>query len=192
MQKNNENKKLFVISGSSGVGKGTIISAFLKKNTNFRLSISYTTREKREGETEGVNYFYVSREEFKASIDNNEFLEWAQFSGNFYGTKKAYVDKCLQNNQDLILEIDTQGALQLKAKMPEAVLIFISPPSYQDLEMRLRLRNTEDEAAIQKRLDFVRLEMENSKNFDYIIVNDKIEVAVAEIERIIKGERANA
>lgn len=192
MQNNVENKKLFVISGSSGVGKGTIISAFLEKNSDFRLSISYTTREKREGEIEGVNYFYVSREEFNESIVNNEFLEWAQFSGNFYGTKKAYVDKCLLNNQDLILEIDTQGALQLKNKMPEAVLIFISPPSYQDLETRLRARNTEDEAAIQKRLDFVRLEMENSKYFDYVIVNDKIEVAVAEIERIIKGERANA
>lgn len=186
----NETKKLFVISGSSGVGKGTVIEGFLKKNPNFKLSISYTTREKREGEVEGVNYFYVSKEAFKESINNHEFLEYAEFSGNYYGTKRAYVQKKLNEKQDLMLEIETQGALQIKEKMPEAVLIFIAPPSYQDLEFRLRNRKTESEEAIAKRLDFVKLEMRNSERYDYRIVNDKLEDTIAELEKIIKTERA--
>lgn len=188
MQNFKNNKKLFVISGSSGVGKGTVIKGFLDKNPEFKLSISYTTRAKREGEKEGVNYFYVTKEDFLQSVKNGEFLEWAEFSDNCYGTKRAFVEKKLAENQNLLLEIDTQGALQLKEKMPEAVLIFISPPSYQDLEFRLRNRNTESEEAISKRLDFVKLEMENSKHFDYIIVNDEIEHAISEIEKIVKTE----
>ena len=182
----NEKKKLYVISGSSGVGKGTVISKFLTNNPDFVLSISYTTRAKREGEGEGVNYFYVEREEFKNSIKNNEFLEWAEFSGNFYGTKRAFIQKKLAENKNIILEIDTQGALQIKQKMPESVLIFISPPSYQDLEYRLRSRNTESEEAIQKRLDFVKLEMSNSQYFDHLVINDVVEHTAKEIERIIK------
>ncbi|MFA7659122.1 MAG: guanylate kinase [Candidatus Gastranaerophilaceae bacterium] len=189
MENTAKKKKLFVISGSSGVGKGTVIKEFLEKNPEFCLSTSYTTRGKREGEIEGVNYFYVSKEEFLASVKNDEFLEWAEFSGNYYGTKKAFIQKCLNENKDLILEIDTQGALKVKAKMPEAVLIFIAPPSYQDLEFRLRNRNTESEEAISKRLDFVKLEIKNSESFDYRVVNDKIGDAIAELEKIINTER---
>lgn len=185
-----QNKKLYVISGSSGVGKGTVIEGFLKKNLSFSLSISYTTRQKREGEQEGVNYFYVSKDDFKKSVDKGEFLEWAEFSGNCYGTNKEYVQKCLTTGKDLILEIDTQGALQIKEKMPSAVLIFIEPPSYQDLEARLRNRNTENEEAIMKRLDFVKLEMKNAEKFDYRIVNDEIDQAISELEKIINTERA--
>jgi guanylate kinase len=184
----NSGKKLFIISGSSGVGKGTVLKGFLEKNSDFSLSISYTTREKREGEVDGINYFYVFKEDFKKSIENNEFLEWAEFSGNYYGTKKEFVQKSLAKNKNLLLEIDTQGALQVKEKMPEAVLIFIAPPSYQDLEYRLRSRNTESEEAIVKRLDFVKLEIENSKFFDYMIVNDQLEFAIEELEKIIKTE----
>lgn len=181
-------KKLFVISGSSGVGKGTVIEKFLKRNPEFKLSISCTTRAKRDGETEGVNYFYITKEEFISSIDNCEFLEWAEFSGNYYGTKKAYVQKKLSENQKLILEIETQGALQVKHQMPEAVLIFIAPPSYQDLEFRLRNRKTESEEAIEQRLDFVKIEMENSQYYDYMIINDELDRAVIELERIIETE----
>lgn len=188
MQNLETNKKLIVISGSSGVGKGTVISGLLERNPDFSLSISFTTREKREGEVEGVNYFYVSKDEFQQSLKNDEFLEWAEFSDNYYGTKKAFVQKCLRENKDLILEIDTQGALQVKEKMPEAVLIFIAPPSYQDLEFRLRNRNTESEEAISKRLDFVKLEMKNSEFFNYKVINDTVESAIIEIERIIKAE----
>lgn len=185
----NSKNKLFVISGSSGVGKGTVIKGFLQRNPNFGLSISYTTRAKREGEVDGVNYFFVSKEEFLQGVKNGEFLEWAEFSGNYYGTKKSFVEKSLNDGKDLILEIETQGALQIKEKMPEAVLIFIAPPSYQDLEMRLRNRNTESEEMILKRLDFVKMEIQNSQYYDYQIVNDKLEDAIIELERIIQTER---
>lgn len=187
-EKVSQKKKLFVISGSSGVGKGTVIEGFLKRNPQFKLSISCTTRDKRGGEVEGINYFYLSKDEFTESIKNNEFLEWATFSDNFYGTKRAYVEKKLAENKDLIVEIDTQGALQVQTKMPEAVLIFIEPPSYDDLEFRLRNRNTESEEAILKRLEVVQQELENSNKFDYKIVNDTVENAITNLENIIKKE----
>ena len=177
--------KLFVISGSSGVGKGTVIKDFLSKHPEFRLSISCTTRGKREGEAHGVNYFFLSPEEFKECISKDEFLEWAEFSGNHYGTKKAFVQDCLNNGENLILEIDTKGALNVKKIMPEAELIFIAPPSLEELEARLRGRHTETEEAIQKRLASIKLEIENSKQFDYKVINDTVENAVKELEKIM-------
>lgn len=183
------NKKLYVISGSSGVGKGTVLKVFLSKNPDFMLSISCTTRKPREGEIDGVNYFFMTKDDFQYCIDNDKFLEWAEFAGNFYGTKKKFINQCLADGKDIILEIDTQGALQVKQKMPEAVLIFICPPSLQALENRLRGRHTEDEAAIQKRLDAVKEELARAENFDYKIVNDDLERAVSELEKIIAEER---
>ena len=165
------NKKLFVLSGSSGVGKGTVLKGFLDKNPNFMLSISCTTRKPRQGEVDGVNYFFIS---------------------NFYGTKKKYINQCLQEEKDIILEIDTQGALQVKKQMPEAVLIFICPPSYETLENRLRGRHTEDEETIQKRLEQVKVELERAEKFDYKIVNDNLEDAINELSRVIFGEMENA
>lgn len=190
MQNLDKQKKLFVISGSSGVGKGTVLKGFLERNPEFHLTTSHTTRTKREGEIEGVNYFYISKEDFKKSINNGEFLEWAEFSDNYYGTKKESVEKGLKEGKDLILEIETQGAMQIKEALPNAVLIFIAPPSYQDLEFRLRNRKTESEEAIAKRLDFVRVEMRNSEFFNYRIVNDKLENTIIELEKIINSERA--
>ena len=178
-------KNFYVISGSSGVGKGTLLKEFLRRNPNFRLSISCTTRGMREGEVDGVNYFFLNKEEFQNCINNGEFLEWAEFSGNFYGTKREFVEKCLENDENLILEIDTKGALQVQSLMDNAVLIFIAPPSVQELEKRLRGRHTETEEAIQKRLNSIKLEIENSKHFDYKIINDTVENAVKELERII-------
>ena len=178
--------KLFVISGSSGVGKGTVIKEFLKKHPDFKLSVSCTTRNPREGEIDGVNYFFLTKEEFKQCIERDEFLEWAEFSGNMYGTQKAYVERKLNEGKNLILEIDTQGALKVKSIMPEAQLIFILPPSVEELEARLRGRHTETEEAIQKRLETVKSEMKNAEHFDYKIVNDSIDNAVIEIERIIE------
>ena len=178
-------KKLFVISGSSGVGKGTVIKEFLRRHPDFRLSISCTSRGKREGEEHGVNYFFLTQDEFKNCIANDEFLEWAEFSGNHYGTKKAFVEECLNNGENLILEIDTKGALNVKNIMPEAELIFIAPPSIKELEARLRGRHTETEEAIQKRLASIKLEMENSKKFDHKVVNDTVENAVKQLEDII-------
>lgn len=182
-------KKLFVISGSSGVGKGTVIKNFLGKNPNFKLSVSCTTRAKRPGEEHGINYYYLSREEFMKSVERGEFLEWAEFSGNCYGTSKKFVEQGLKNNENILLEIDTQGALQVKEKMKNAVLIFIMPPSLEELEKRLRGRGTETEEAIQKRLNTVKSEMENSKHFHYQVVNDEVDRAVEEIENIIKNEQ---
>ena len=139
----------------------------------------------REGEIDGVNYFFLTKSEFEKCVKNGEFLEWAEFSGNCYGTKKEFVNKCLKNGENLILEIDTKGALNVKRIMPEAVLIFIAPPSLEELEARLRGRHTETEEAIQKRLASIKLEIENSKYFDYKIVNDTVENAVKNIENII-------
>lgn len=178
-------KKFFVISGSSGVGKGTVIKEFLRRNPSFRLSISCTTRGKRDGEIDGVNYFFLNKNEFQNCIKNNEFLEWEEFSGNFYGTKREFVEKCLENDENLILEIDTKGALSVKTLMDNAVLIFIAPPSIEELEKRLRGRHTETEEAIQRRLSSIKLEIENSKQFDYIVVNDTVKNAVKELEKII-------
>jgi len=177
--------KLFVISGSSGVGKGTVIKEFLKRNPNFKLSVSCTTRKPREGEKHGINYFFLSREEFESCIEKNEFLEWAEFSGNMYGTQRPYVDAKLAEGKNLILEIDTQGALKVKKIMPEATMIFILPPSFEELEARLRGRHTETEEAIQKRLESTKMEMENSKLFDYQVINDSIENAVKSLENIM-------
>lgn len=186
----NSNKKLFVISGSSGVGKGTVLKGFLQKNPNFMLSISCTTRAPRKGEVDGVNYFFLSKEEFQNCIDNDKFLEWAEFAGNRYGTKRKYIRQCLEEGKDIILEIDTQGALQVKKQMPEAVLIFICPPSIETLENRLRGRCTEDEATIQKRLQEVQTELERAEKFDYRVVNDDLENAIKELEQVIIGEQA--
>ena len=179
--------RLFVISGSSGVGKGTVIKEFLAKHPEFKLSISCTTRGKRDGEVHGENYFFLTKDEFKKCVENEDFLEWAEFSGNHYGTRKSFVEDCLKNGDNLILEIDTKGALNVKKIMPEAVLIFIAPPSLEELELRLRGRHTETEEAIQKRLASIKFEMENSKHFDYKIVNDEIANAVKGLEKIMIG-----
>lgn len=183
------NKKLFVVSGPSGVGKGTVLKGFLAENPDFMLSISCTTRAPRAGEADGVNYFFITKEDFKDCIENDKFLEWAEFAGNFYGTKKKFINQCLAEGKDIILEIDTQGALQVKKQMPEAVLIFICPPSLEDLEKRLRGRHTEEEEAIQKRLEAVKEELSRAENFDYKIVNDDLDNAITELERIISGEQ---
>lgn len=183
------NKKLFVISGCSGVGKGTVLKEFMARNSkDFMLSVSCTTRSPRPGEVDGVNYFFLTHDEFEKCIKEDKFLEHAQFAGNFYGTKKKFINQQFEQGMNIILEIETQGALQVKAKMPEAVLIFIAPPSFEELEHRLRGRHTEDEATIQKRLELVKTELERSKQYDYVVINDDLERAVTEVESITKKE----
>lgn len=185
----NTTKKLYVISGSSGVGKGTVLKGFMAKHPDFMLSISCTTRAPRPGEQNGVNYFFLSKEDFKRNVEEDKFLEWAEFAGNCYGTKKKYIQQCLNDGMNVILEIETKGALQVKEKMPEAVLIFIAPPSLEALENRLRGRHTEDEATIQKRLNEVKKELECAKKYDYRVINDNLENAIDELEKIIAGEQ---
>ena len=178
-------KRLFVISGSSGVGKGTVLKEFLAKHPDFKLSISCTTRSMRPGEVDGVNYFFLSKDDFKKGINEGDFLEWAEFSDNYYGTRKSFIEKALKNGENIILEIETQGALQVKKLMPDAVLIFIAPPSFEELEQRLRGRQTESEEVIQKRLNQAAREKEDSKNYHYVIVNDTISATVEKLEEII-------
>ena len=177
---------LFVISGSSGVGKGTVLKEFLKRNPEFRLSVSCTTRKPREGEIHGVNYFFLTKEEFVSCVERGEFLEWAEFSGNMYGTQRPYIEEKLAQGKKIILELDTVGALNVKRILPETVLIFILPPSFEELEARLRGRHTETEEAIQKRLASTKIEIENSKFFDYKIINDDVDNAVRKLEEIMK------
>lgn len=180
-------KKLFVISGCSGVGKGTVINEFMSRNgKDFVLSVSCTTRNPRQGEIDGVNYFFLTRDEFEQNIAQDKFLEYAQFAGNYYGTKKKYIKQKFDEGFNIILEIETQGALQVKEKMPEAILIFIAPPSIEELEKRLRGRHTEDEETIQKRLAQVKIELERSQKYDYTVINDNVDRAVKEIENIVK------
>ena len=189
MENKSFNKKLYVISGSSGVGKGTVLNAFMQKHPDFMLSISCTTRQPREGEVDGVNYFFLTQEEFKECVEQDKFLEWAEFAGNFYGTKKKYIEQCLADGKNVILEIETTGALKVKEKMPEAVLIFIAPPSIEELEQRLRGRHSEDETTIQRRLNEVKKELECAKKYDYKVINDTVANAVWTIEKIIAGEQ---
>ena len=196
-------KRLFVISGCSGVGKGTVLKEFMKRNSSdFVLSVSCTTRNPREGEVDGVNYFFTTHEDFKRLIDEGKFLEYAEFAGNFYGTKQKYIKEKLHES-NVILEIETKGALQVKQKMPESVLIFIAPPGVNvvtgditggliELEQRLRGRHTEDEQTIQKRLHEVKIELERSQKYDYTVINDNVERAVEEIENIVRKEIKNA
>lgn len=186
------NKKLFVVSGSSGVGKGTLLKGFLEKNPDFMLSVSCTTRAPREGEVDGINYFFLTKDEFQKCIKDDKFLEWAEFAGNRYGTKKKFIKKCLDEGKNVILEIDTKGALQVKKQMPEAVLVFICPPSLEALEKRLRGRHTEDEETIQKRLHEVKQELARAEVFDYKIVNDDLPRAISELKEIVDGENKNA
>ena len=179
--------KLFVISGPSGAGKGTICGKLLEaENTDF--SVSMTTREAREGEVHGKDYYFVTREEFTASIEKGNFLEYAVVFDNMYGTPKDEVLKKLERGHNVILDIDVQGALQVKASMPEAVLIFILPPSLAVLRQRLTDRNTDAPDVIEKRLSKAVNEIKFIGEYDYYVINDDLDTAVAEAEAIIAAE----
>lgn len=180
--------KLFVIAGPSGVGKGTVIKELLNKNDNLVLSVSLTTRKPRPGEVNGVNYNFLSQEEFKNAIENDEFLEWAVYNNNYYGTSKKVVENTLKQGKSIVLEIEIQGAKQIMEKCPDAVFVFIMPPSVEELEKRLRGRNTEDEQTILNRLKITQKELEVGQKFQYKVVNDKIENAVMNIQKIINEE----
>jgi len=186
---------LFVISGPSGVGKGTINKMLFDEfDGRVAFSVSATTRGPREGEVDGTHYFFISRQEFENRIANNEFLEHAEYAGNCYGTPRSYVLKLLEEGVSVILEIDLQGAIQVKARMPESVSIFILPPSFEELESRLRGRGTETEEKIQKRLAAAKREMDMAHTYDYRIVNDDLEDAYRQLRDIFlnETERANA
>ena len=182
---------LFVFSGPSGTGKGTILGEYFKKynDNKLRYSVSATTRSPRVGETDGINYYFVSQDKFKAMIDSDELLEWASFCDNYYGTPKKQIMDMLSEGIDVILEIETVGAMKIKAKIPEAVMIFVLPPSLSELKSRLTSRGTESADVIKKRTDEAVREIEQSVKYDYIIINDKIEEAVEDFRTIVKSQR---
>ena len=180
---------LLVVSGPSGAGKGTICKALLTKNDQIKLSVSATTRKPRNGEVHGVNYFFIEKEEFAKMIENGEFLEYAQIYDNFYGTPKAAIIECLEKGQDVILEIEMQGARQIKEVYPEGVFIFVLPPSLEELKSRIVGRGTETQEEIEKRFSCAFEEINQIVNYDYFIVNEDIEKSVSDVEAIICAEK---
>lgn len=177
--------RLFVISAPSGAGKTTITNR-LRQTESLQVSISYTTRAPRDGEADGREYFFVGREEFFRIRDGGGFLEWAEVFGNYYGTSAEWVNKQSAAGENVLLEIDVQGARQIKGKMPESVLIFIRPPSAAALESRLRGRGNDSPAAVARRLAAAEAEMAHSAEFDHIVINDDLERAVGEIRAILR------
>ena len=177
--------RLFVISGASGVGKSTVLKRVLDSKENITFSVSATTRAPREGEQDGVNYYFVSHETFRQMIENGEFVEYDDHMKNYYGTPRRQLDEKLEKG-DVILDIEPVGAFNVQAQCPEAVLIFIAPPSYEELERRLRSRGDTPEDQIQVRLERARWEMEQSQKYDYIVINDQVEACAPKILEIIE------
>lgn len=187
----NQDGLLIVLSGPSGVGKATVRRAlFNTEGHNFTYSISMTTRKPRVGEVDGVDYYFVSEEEFERRIRQGRFLEFARFVGNYYGTPLDEVEKLLKEDKEVILEIEVEGAMQVKAKMPDAVLIFIAPPSYDALKSRLLNRGTENEETILERLQKAHRELTLAAGYDYIVINDDVDNAADRIKAIIRAEHA--
>lgn len=180
---------LIVLSGPSGTGKGTVCKALLDSRKDLELSVSCTTRKPRTGEKEGINYFFKNEKEFEKLIEQNELLEYAEVYSNYYGTPKSLVQSKLCEGQDVLLEIDVQGALKAKEFFPDGVYVFLVPPSMEELEMRIRGRGTEQEEQILTRLGKANSEMKLMDQYDYIIVNEQVEKVVENIESIIDAEK---
>ena len=180
-------KKLIIITGPSGVGKGTIVKEILDKEKNIWLSISATTREPRRGEKEGENYYFLSDEKFKNMINKKLFLEWAQFAGNYYGTPLSSVNEKIEKGFIVLLEIEVEGAKQIKDKFPEALSIFLLPPNKEELEKRIRNRGTEKEEAIIRRLKRANYEIASSGKFDHVLTNYNVDETVKKIFKIINS-----
>lgn len=187
----NQRGLLIVLSGPSGVGKGTVRKAlFNNPDHNFTYSISMTTRKPRVGEVDGSDYFFVSEEEFLRRIREGKFLEYAKFVGNYYGTPLDKVEEMIEEGAEVVLEIEVEGAMQVKAKMPDAVLIFIAPPSYSALKTRLEGRGTESREVIEERIAKAHRELTLAAGYDYIVINDDVDNAADRIRAIIRAEHA--
>ena len=180
--------KLIVISAPSGTGKTTVVKKLLQQSTNMEASVSFTTRKMRENEKEGLDYFFVSEKTFTNMIQNDDFLEHATVFGNFYGTEKKSVSENLKKGVNVILEIDWQGALQIKSSMPSCVMIFLIPPSKEVLLARLKNRGTDSDQEIAYRFNQAVLDLEQSNKFDHVLVNDQLEKVVTEIALCIEGK----
>lgn len=179
---------LIILSGFAGSGKGTIIKELLDKYDNYALSVSATTRAPREGEVEGVHYFFKTEEEFKKMIAEGELLEYANYVGNYYGTPRAYVKQQLAAGKNVILEIETEGALNIKREYPDAVLIFVMPPSVEEIHNRLQKRGTESEEIIEKRMQKAGIEIAAVDRYDYLMINDVLSESVELFNAIVSSQ----
>ena len=178
---------LVVVSGFSGAGKGTIMKRITEKYDNYALSVSATTREPREGEVEGKSYFFVRKERFEKMIDEDELLEYAKYVEHYYGTPRKFVEDCLNQGKDVILELEIQGALKIKKRYPESLLVFLAPPSAEELRKRLMGRKTEDEETIHKRLCRAIVEAEGVEAYDYILVNENVDTCTEKLHNLIRA-----
>lgn len=180
--------KTFIISGPSGVGKSTVLHKLFEGRDDLYFSISATTRSPRDGEEDGVHYHFISVQRFQELIEAEALLEYAEYVGNFYGTPKKFVDRAMNEGKDVILDIEVQGAMQVKAKRPETVRIFIAPPSWEELERRLTGRGTDSPEKVQKRLIRAKTELQSADSYDYFVINDSVENAVRELNAIMLAE----
>ena len=180
--------KTFIICGPSGVGKGTVVARLLASDPTLYFSVSATTREPRPGELDGIHYHFMDVDSFRKWISMEQFLEYAEYVGNFYGTPKRYVDEAMERGMDVILDIEVQGAIQVTSKRPETVRIFIAPPSWAELEHRLTERGTDSKDKIQKRLLRAKVEFQTAHTYDYFVINDTVENAVNELDAIMTAE----
>ncbi|NLY85202.1 MAG: guanylate kinase [Tissierellia bacterium] len=180
---------LLIISGPAGTGKGTVCKELLKRNKDIVFSVSATTRQPRVGEVDGVNYYFVTKEKFESMIENDEFLEYAYVHTNYYGTPKKFVLDQIEKGEIVLLEIDVQGAMQIKKNFSEAVFIFLLPPTMEELKNRIVKRGTETEEDINRRYENAFKELDFVGNYDYFVINDVVEDAVADIEAIIRAEK---
>ena len=192
MEKHKEKGILVVVAGFSGAGKGTIMKNLTQKYDNYALSISATTRKPRPGEEDGKSYFFVSKDRFEEMIDRDELVEYAKYVDNYYGTPRKFVEDCLAEGKDVILEIEIQGALKIKKKFPDSLLIFMAPPSAEELRSRLIGRNTEDEETVNKRLSRAIVEAEGVEAYDYILVNADIDTCTEKLHNLIRASHDRA
>ncbi|MBQ2697996.1 MAG: guanylate kinase [Clostridia bacterium] len=184
--------RLLVLSGPSGTGKSTVVRGLVQHSDRLRLSVSATTRSPRGYETEGVDYFFLAAEEFRRRIVDGEMLEYASYNGNYYGTPQDAVDAWLDEGYDVLLEIEVQGALQVKERRPDAILVFLVPPSMKEAEARLRGRGSEDDATVRARLAIAAGEIRQAIHYDYIVVNHTVEQAVEDIDAVLRAAHLSA
>ena len=188
----NKKGSLFIVTGPSGAGKGTVLAGLSRRLSNVFYSVSATTRQPRPGEVDGKNYYFKTKEEFEGMIARGEMLEYAEYVGNYYGTPEGPVNEMLEAGNDVILEIEVQGALIVKNKRPDAILVFITPPSFDILEERLRNRGTEKEEVVKMRLEKARSECSHMNEYEYIIVNDVLDEAIQDLSSVVRAARCRS